>query len=444
MSKVVDFYEKVVKSIGLDVNSNGVISVDGTDVLVDNKPLVLPSKENIDTLVAKNDDGTLTITKVLFNPLSENALKAEGPGITKMVYVSRIMLSSSFLAAGKLLLILAKTKELQGSTPMFINEFLGKLGKEPIDDKSIENWEKICDKAGPMAVDIKNKKLGNVGGEKFIRLASLTYSVYDELKNNKEHVAHGVKIRARDKEVFRALCELLIPGIEEVAADNSSHILYYGTNDKISPSFVSIFGLINKVATVVSKVKTNLLKLDATLDTDIINWTLTNDEIILAPSNYKVEVEIIPNDMDIITSINKEATKDNNPISSIINKQQPQLSSIVNPKTIGIGNGYISLDKTPVQNNQSGLIVQEELSPIEKILGKRNNQAQAPDVFNPFAPVANTITLAPSSATDYLNRPQQQSYGLIGNATNMLTNTIGFSNQMPNSIYSGLQQNIRI
>ena len=65
MSKVVDFYEKVVKSIGLDVNSNGVISVDGTDVLVDNKPLVLPSKENIDTLVAKNDDGTLTITKVL-------------------------------------------------------------------------------------------------------------------------------------------------------------------------------------------------------------------------------------------------------------------------------------------------------------------------------------------------------------------------------------------
>ena len=78
MSKVVDFYEKVVKSIGLDVNSNGVISVDGTDVLVDNKPLVLPSKENIDTLVAKNDDGTLTITKVLFNPLSENALKAFG------------------------------------------------------------------------------------------------------------------------------------------------------------------------------------------------------------------------------------------------------------------------------------------------------------------------------------------------------------------------------
>lgn len=443
MSKVVEFYSKVVKSIGLDVNSNGVISVDGTDVLVDNKPLVLPSKENIDTLVAKNDDGTLAITKVLFNPLSENALKAEGPGITKMVYVSRIMLSSSFLAAGKLLLILAKTKELQSNTPMFINEFLGKLGKEPIDEKSIENWEKICDKAGPMAVDIKNKKLGSLNGEKFIRLASLSYSVYDELKNNKEHVVHGVKVRARDKEVFKAICELLIPGIEEVAADNSSHILYYGTNDKISPSFVSIFGLINKVASVVTKVKTNFIKLDITLDSDIIDWSLTNDEIILAPTNYKVEVETIPNDMDIITSINKEATKDNNPISSIINKQQPQLSTIVNPKTIGVGNGYISLDKTPTQTATSGLIVQEELSPIEKILGKKTNTVQqSADLFNPFAPVSNAVSLAPLSATEYLNRPQQ-SYGLMNNV-GILNNTIGFSNPMQNSIYSGLQQNIRL
>ena len=153
--------------------------------------------------------------------------------------------------------------------------------------------------------DIKNKKLGVLDGEKYIRLASLTYSVYDELRNNSEHIVHGIKIRARDKEVFKALCELLIPGIEEVAVDNKSHILYYGTNDKISPSFVSIFGLVNKVGIIVSKIKTNLLRLDETLDDEIIDWKLTNDEIILAPTNYKLEVEMIPNDMDIINGINK-------------------------------------------------------------------------------------------------------------------------------------------
>jgi hypothetical protein len=147
--------------------------------------------------------------------------------------------------------------------------------------------------------------------------------------------------------------------------------------------------------------------------------------------------------MDIITSINKEATKDNNPISSIINKQQPQLSTIVNPKTIGVGNGYISLDKTPTQTATSGLIVQEELSPIEKILGRKTNTVQqSADLFNPFAPVSNTVSLAPLSATEYLNRPQQ-SYGLMNNV-GILNNTIGFSNPMQNSIYSGLQQNIRL
>lgn len=422
MSKLVDFYTKVVKSLGLDVNSNGVISVDGTDVLIEGKPLVIPNEESIKTLVAKNDDGTLSITKVLFNPLSENALKAEGPGITKMMYVSRIMLSSSFLAAGKLLLILAKNKEQQSSTPMFINEFLGKLGKEPIDDKSIENWEKICDKAGPMSVDIKNKKLGAIGTEKFIRLASLTYSVYDELKNNTEHIVHGVKIRARDKEVFRAVCELLIPGIEEVAADNKSHILYYGTNDKISPSFVSIFGLINKVGTIVTKVKSHLLKLDITLDTDIIDWKLTNDEIILAPTNFKVEVETIPNDMDIITSINKEVVKENNPIANIINKPQAQLSTVVNPDTVGIGNGYLSLTRNNQPQQAAGTTqVVEELSAIDKILGRRTTSVQTADVFSPFAQTTQLQlhSTAPVSASDLLLQPRTTGIGLIGN-TGML------------------------
>lgn len=420
MSKIVDFYTKVVRSLGLEVNSKGVISVDGTDVLIDEKPLVMPTDDNIKTLVAKNDDGTVSITKVLFNPLSENALKAEGPGISKMMYVSRIMLSSSFKSCGRLLLILAKTKEEQSSTPMFINEFLGKLGKEPIDDKSIENWEKICDKATPLAVDIKNKKLGVLDGEKYIRLASLTYSVYDELRNNSEHIVHGIKIRARDKEVFKALCELLIPGIEEVAVDNKSHILYYGTNDKISPSFVSIFGLVNKVGIIVSKIKTNLLRLDETLDDEIIDWKLTNDEIILAPTNYKLEVEMIPNDMDIINGINKDSVKDNNPIANIINKPQQQLTSIVDPNTIGIGNGYIPLTKNnaPVA---STLNIQEELTPMEKILGRRNAPVQQQqETFSPFAPATNTIA-QPTSASDMLRQPQQAtSFGLSNGVSGML------------------------
>jgi hypothetical protein len=63
-------------------------------------------------------------------------------------------------------------------------------------------------------------------------------------------------------------------------------------------------------------------------------------------------------------------------------------------------------------------------------------------LFNPFAPVSNAVSLAPLTATEYLNRPQQ-SYGLMNNV-GILNNTIGFSNPMQNSIYSGLQQNIRL
>ena len=426
MSNLIEFYTKTATSLGLKIGAGDVISVDGVELIIENKPLVLPTEDNIKTLVAKNDDGTVSITKVLYNPLVENALKGDGPGITKMSYVARVMLASSIASCGKLLLILAKNKENQKSTPVFINEFLGKLGKEPIDDRSIENWTKCCEKAGELCININSKKLGSWGGEKFIRLASLTYSILDELRNNKEHIVHGHKIRARDREVFIALCELFLPDAEIVGEDKTN-ILYYGTNDKISPSFVALFGLINKVGSIIAKVKKALISLDETLSDEIMDWTLTNDEIILAPTNYKTFVEMIPSDMDIINSISKDTSSKESHTVSIINKQTPSLSTMVNPNTIGIGNGFVALN-----NNNKAVtatpVVEEEISPIDKILGRRTSASTTTEhTFNPFGTPVNQTVIQQPTAIDLLRNTMAggMQYSVPNSAIDMLRMSMG-------------------
>lgn len=444
MANLIEFYSKCVTSLGLKVGAGDVISVDGVELIIENKPLVLPTEENIKTLVAKNDDGTVSITKMLFNPLVENTLKGDGPSISKMTYVARVMIASSLANCGKLLLILAKNKENQKSTPVFINEFLGKLGKEAIDDRSIENWMKCCEKAGQLCVTINSKKLGTWNDTKFIRLNSLTYSILDELRNNKEHVVHGHKIRARDREVFIALCELFLPDAEIVGEDKTN-ILYYGTNDKISPSFVALFGLLNKVCSIITKVKKALIGLEESLSDEILDWELTNDEIILAPTNYKVVVETIPSDMDIINSISKDnASKESN-AASIINKQQPSLSTMVNPNTVGIGNGFITLGTktTPVTTTP----VVEELSAVDKILGRRSSASPVVEnTFNPFglAPVQQTI-VQPTSAMDLLRAGvTQQQYNVPNSAMDLLRMGGGVQQPVYNPYATNFVQNVRL
>lgn len=229
--------------------------------------------------------------------------------------------------------------------------------------------------------------------------------------------------------MFKVLIELMIPGIEEATVDETSHILYYGTNDKISPSFVSIFGLINKPATVISKIKKAIGKLDATIEEGIIDWTLTNDEIILAPTNYKLEAEAVPNDMDVITSISKDVAvnKETSVIASIINKPQASLTTIINPQTVGIGNGFLEIKK-PVLGTQE-TVVETELSPIEKILGRKNNAADTSDVFNPFGikqPVNNGIGSV-SGSDILMSNLLQQSSGIGGISSGISSGIGGYS-----------------
>lgn len=67
MANLIEFYSKCVTSLGLKVGAGDVISVDGVELIIENKPLVLPTEENIKTLVAKNDDGTVSITLSLIH-----------------------------------------------------------------------------------------------------------------------------------------------------------------------------------------------------------------------------------------------------------------------------------------------------------------------------------------------------------------------------------------
>ena len=70
----IEFYKSVLDSIGLvKYTDDGFIYIPRDDnmkdlVNINGKMLVLPTKDNIDSLVVKKEDGSLEVTKLLINP----------------------------------------------------------------------------------------------------------------------------------------------------------------------------------------------------------------------------------------------------------------------------------------------------------------------------------------------------------------------------------------
>lgn len=316
MEKLLDFYRRILESVGFKYNDNGtiyrVLSNDKeVPAMVDGKPLVLPTKNHLDTLIELDEKNQPCINKVLFNPLNEDMIKGDSHSLTKLKECITGILNHSIFTSCMLLMHVGKDKDLQDEATILVTEYLSSLSeidrganvKRLIDDETINHWEKIYDKMledGFKTHNIINifiKKRGRDSkGEMSNRLTTINSSLLGDLETLKEEkspVYLDVKLRTKDVKVYITTLNFLLDNL-----DIKTNTLSIGSCDNLAPAFVSLFSTYLKFIEKPNQILKDLRYVNYDYsDSGYKEIKVTMDEI-LDVSKYKTTLHSIPNDIE--------------------------------------------------------------------------------------------------------------------------------------------------
>lgn len=377
-----EFYKQVIENMGLYVSEDGFIYSSGNKdkVLItnDGKPMVLPMKEHINSVFDKDEDGNIVVTKTLFNPIDEDVVKGDSPSLKKLKIFAERRFSHIFNITGLLLLSLAANKDLQKKTGLEINKFLSSITqaqsqgiKNLVDDKSIDNWNKIYENTlkkpnGLFTIFLKKK--GKYQGETYNRLAVLGSDTYDELiKAEKDDEVTGVKLRNKDIVIFKLIYNYIIEDFEEEGT------MSVGSNDNESPAFISLMSLYLKLITRTNRLLKYLKDINQELFDSAFIPSLISTEKLFTLKEFSNELITIPNETDLNRSTITLSKIDDIP-SSILNtttvdtRAQQSVQQPVNNLN------QQPYPKEPVRLNQPAM----DDDPMRRALGSNFNIIQQP------------------------------------------------------------------
>ena len=332
---LIDLYTTLLNGLGFVVTEDGYIKLprDLKDkesptiqVLVDNKPLVLPTREHIATAV-DYVDGKGTIIKIPFNTFREDVLKGDSLSLKKLKSTIELRLSHTFFSCGLLLLTLAYSKEVQNSItiPLKVSKFLKSLReanatgvKQLVDDNSIKHWIDMLKNINALGKGFLSLYIAKPNGRsnvKFCRTATLTCPLLDELeKATKETKVYKVALRNKDIIIYKLICNFLLEDL-----DNENTIKEV-SEDLIAPGTISAYKLYYKLALRYNELIDSLRAVsEETADSGrlpIDNVDITElDNLNL----YKAEINNIPIDTDLVVKSTQQPV------------QQPVVNNVVNP-----------------------------------------------------------------------------------------------------------------
>lgn len=375
---MLDFYKRVISSIGLHTNDEGYIygEEDGTKqyVTIEGKSLVLPYQDQIRNMVHETDDG-LAVVKVLYNPIKENVIKGNSSAIEKTQEVIQYRLGYGLTMVGMLLLELANNKDLQKKASMELNRFFAKIGeaknaniKQLVDESVIVGWEKLGEKQfrdGYKLIELYIKKSGkSVNGTKYNRLAVVNSPLYDELlKSTKDSVLSDVRMSNKKLVIYKAIFEYVLEGIE-----NEPHTYTYGSNDNECPTFIALLGIYLKIQTRINELG-EMLRF---VNEEVSDAAITNLEVSMEDLKdlykYKTESDAVPDEADTRRTIHKP----------VIPHPEPRITSMQD----------VVARAQPVQSTP----VVDEGDPVERALAMRGQQPitavrKSQPVVNSYQPV---------------------------------------------------------
>jgi len=324
--QIIDFYKRTLNMLGLHVNKNNRIQVkindDYEDLTDGGKIMTLPTKEHIDTALGKNDDGEIVVNKILYNPLNEDTINGDSTSLKKTKTIVQNTLTIKFGGLAEMLLRLASNPDLQKKTSMDINQFLIGLNKTtkssktvPVDPNSIKNWGKLLHRAlmqgmSRSMLKVYIKKSGKYKDVKYNRMTVVSFPIYEELlEADKETDFFGMKLRPKDIEVFKLLYAFVFKDMDE------NNTLVYGSEDGISPGFISLMTAYVKLTNHFN----GLAKKLKFVDEELYDAVHTNPKVLLKElgelSIYKNDLDLLPNDLDVQRQ-KKTAIKNNGVVTT--------------------------------------------------------------------------------------------------------------------------------
>lgn len=401
-SSLLDFYKDVLDSLGLVVDDDGFIYIKGSKknilLMVNSKPLVLPNKEQLNSVLEQDEDGKFIVTKIPFNILNENTIRGDSSSLTKAKTIIENRLICGIVTAGLMIIKLASDTKLQKKySNLDLNILLGEFSKaknantkQLIDDKTISNWENMysaTNDPNKKIISVYIKKAGKFNKVSYNRMAVLDSPLYDQLKvaDKDNCIVNGVKLRNKDIIVFKLILEYLLPELV-----NSSSI-NVPSSDSDAPGFISLFSLYIQASDKILKTLSALQELDKEYyDTAYYKITVT-PEMLDSISVYKSELRNIPNESDL----NLEAAK----------KDRADTAAIVT-------NNIVNAPVTPYPSTPQEIKKEEPKSQVDLVRSILNANGIFTGGYGQQVPVAYTTQqtiVQPVQQPQYVyNQPQQQ------------------------------------
>ena len=238
-NSLLDLYTKLIETCDMVIDNDNYIKVvtennDKLPVMLDGNPLVLPTKEHINTVMGTGEGGTLVKVKTLFHPMLSLATH-QNPSIVKLRKAFSYRLNYSIMALFETLITLASTPELQIKPSKSKLEFLTSLPSNKKgdigDERSIHNIMKVFSngmKKHPDKFFIKLyiKKNMEINNEKFKKGVSVTFPLLDELVSNAKSKMYGVSLRKKDIDLIIGVYSFVFP--DTVLGDPNVYL--YGSN----------------------------------------------------------------------------------------------------------------------------------------------------------------------------------------------------------------------
>lgn len=429
--KFIDYMTGLIKSVGLEVNDdNEIILTNGKNIKTEGLNIVIPTDTTISNMSHIIDNKVVEKYKI-FNPFSEDDIKRN----YMLTLLSRYMSSFSTIGVSTImhqLILLMEDEQLQDRMHTSIQKFivqlrdrLGNKGKL-VSKRTITSYTKFNTyliENGLSLVKYRIARGDTINGVKYNRIAKLDPIAIDNLTDKEVSIG----ISDRDREVFLAMIEFIIPDIKNTMV---------GSKSTKYPSYIALIDLYNEIQTRINFLSKELVEV---LDSSIVQSVLVDNKI-----------EQFSNDIDFLPNANKLEVKK----SSVVvnnNTKSINLSLAAMQDNVSTNSGGINIGAVSTPNNTQQVSIQESVSddPLDILIsntyGKKNqhgfintgNTTIITGGMNTQSPNGN-ITLQES-----LMRSQQAQdpyAGLtIGGGVNIGINN-GFNNNQNNGLNIGFNQ----
>lgn len=421
MKNIIEFYTDIIESFKLVVTEDGFLyrksEEDGKKTMMTHnlKPVVLPTKDHIESMLVEDENGEIQVSKILFNPLNESAIKGNSDSLNICKNYAERILGHSLCGVGYLLMVLARHKEHQTKTSLEINKFLKRVHeadnqgvKEIIDDEMLSKWVKLYSKTitpTRSMVTFYLNKVHRIDGVKYNRSTTLHSEVYTELlKATKDTPIYDIKLRNKDLTIFKIIFEYIIPDFKEKEKTE------LGSNDTKRPAFISLMKLYHQIMSRINSIASSIQNVDeSTFDSTYIDLRFKEEELDNLDI-YTNELLSIPDDVDI----NRQMTKQNNATipsldTDVLNRnvEKPDFpvmaetpSVIQNVQTVSKPVEQTVQVQTPIQTQPVQSVPYNQALPIQPQAPRQElspNQAlsQMLDRMNPGYDIVPQMTMVP-------------------------------------------------